>query len=363
MNRAYRCRIYPNKEQQLQMTRTFGCCRFIYNIMLSDKIKEYEKNRKMLRNTPAQYKKEYPWLKEVDALALSNVQLHLEKAYKNFFRDPKVGFPKFKSKHRETASYTTNMVKGNIRIEKNHLKLPKMSPVRMKLHREIPGNYILKSVTVTMEPSGKYYASLLFVCENQAAEKKELQKVLGIDYAMNGLGVFSDGTRAEYPGFYRKAMEKLAAEQRKLSHCVKGSRNYQKQKRKVALVHEKIRNQRKDYQHKLSRKLAAEYDAVCVEDLKLKELSSQHHFGKSVMDNGYTAFLEKLSYKLEETGGRLIKIDPYYPSSKTCSCCGKIKEDLSLADRIYQCECGNCMDRDVNAAINIRSEGIRIISA
>lgn len=368
MNKAYRFRIYPDQKQKEMLSKTFGCCRFLYNIMLEDKIKEYKVTKKMLKNTPAQYKKQFPWLKEVDSLALANVQLHLETAYKNFFRDPKIGFPKFKSKHRSTNSYTTNVVNGNIRLGNRKLKLPKMTAMKIKQHREIPENYSLKSVTVSREPSGKYYASLLYeyaANENQiaATKLKDEYKILGMDYAMAGMAVFSNGSRCEYPSYYRKAEKKLAREQRRLSKCIKGSWNYQKQRKKVALCHEKVRNQRKDYHHKLSRKIADMYDAVAVEDLNMKAMSQYLNLGKGIMDNGYGMFLNLLEYKIRERGKTLVKVDKFYPSSKTCSKCGKIKEHLELSERIYECDCGNRMDRDLNAAINIREEGKRILCA
>lgn len=368
MNKAYHFRIYPNKEQAEMLAKTFGCCRFLYNIMLEDKIREYQETKRMLKNTPAKYKKEYPWLKEVDSLALANVQLHLETAYRSFFHDQKIGFPKFKSKHKSRNSYTTNVVNGNITVKDGRIKLPKISPIKMKKHREVPSEYKLKSVTVRREPSGKYYASLLYeyaVCENQTEckDRTEELQILGMDYAMEGMAVLSDGTRCIYPSYYRKAEVKLSREQRKLSKCEKGSQNYQKQKRRVALCHEKIRNQRKDFQHKLSRQLAEKYDAVAVEDLNMKAMSQCLHLGKGIMDNGYGQFLNMLNYKLETKGKKLIKVDRFYPSSKTCSQCGKVKENLQLSERIYKCDCGNRMDRDVNAAINIREEGRRILCA
>ena len=296
INRAVKIRIYPNKEQIIQIEKTIGCSRFLYNRMLADKIRHYQEEKKMLKNTPAGYKKEYPWLKEVDSLALANVQLNLEGAFRKFFR----------------------------------------------------------------EPSGKYFASLLFDCENQTAEKRQAEKFLGMDFAMHGMCVFSTGERAGYPMFYRNAEKKLAREQRKLSRCEKGSRNYQKQKKKVALYHEKIKNQRKDFQHKLSHSLAEDYDAVCVEDLNLKGIAGGLHFGKGIQDNGYGQFLSMLGYKLEERGKYLIKVDRYFASSKICSVCGHKKKELALSERIYLCECGNRMDRDVNAAVNILKEGKRI---
>ena len=245
-------------------------------------------------------------------------------------------------------------------MQDTHLKLPKMSVIRIKLHRQIPSDWKLKSVTVSREPSGKYFASLLFCCEDQTVEKRPAERFLGIDFAMQGMCVFSTGERAGYPMFYRKAEKKLAREQRKLSHCEKESRNYQKQKKRVALCHEKIKNQRKDFQHKLSRELAERYDAVCVEDLNLKGMSGGLHLGKGVQDNGYGQFLFMLGYKLEECGKYLIKVDRYFASSKICSVCGHKKKELALSDRMYVCECGNRMDRDVNAAVNIREEGKRI---
>ena len=201
------------------------------------------------------------------------------------------------------------MINGNICLQEKSLKLPKMTPIKIKLHRSIPEGWKLKSVTVSREPTGKYFASLLFDCENQTAEKRQAEKFLGIDFAMHGLCVFSTGERAGYPMFYRSAEKKLAREQRKLSRCEKGSRNYQKQRKRVALCHERIKNQRKDFHHKLSHDLAEKYDAVCVEDLNLKGIAGGLHFGKRIQDNGYGQFLSMLGYKLEERGKYLIKVD------------------------------------------------------
>ena len=372
--RAYKFRLYPDREQAELFQKTFGCCRFLYNHMLADKTEMYEKTGKMKRLTPAGYKKDHPWLKEVDSLALANVQLHLESAYKKYFSQEKAGHPKFKSKHRSRKSYTTNVVNGNIRIEGGKLRLPKAGYVKIRCHREIPEDYVLKSVTVSMEPSGKYYAALLYeypVSENQAGGKNMAAReragtggtpdVLGIDFAMQGMAVFSDGSRAGYPMYYRKAQERISREQRKLSHCRKGSRNYGKQKRILAKCYEKVRNQRKDYLHKLSRKIADGYDAAAVEDIDMKGMSRCLKFGKSVMDDSYGAFRNMLGYKLKDQGKELVVVGRFFPSSRMCSRCGHVKEELRLDERIYRCGCGNCMDRDVNAAVNIREEGCRIL--
>ena len=372
--RAYKFRLYPDREQADLFQKTFGCCRFLYNHMLADKTEMYEKTGKMKRLTPAGYKKDHPWLKEVDSLALANVQLHLEAAYKKYFSQEKAGHPKFKSKHRSRKSYTTNVVNGNIRIEGGKLRLPKAGHVKIRCHREIPENYVLKSVTVSMEPSGKYYAALLYeypVSESQAGGKNMADReregaagtpdVLGIDFAMQGMAVFSDGSRAEYPMYYRKAQERISREQRKLSHCRKGSRNYGKQKRILAKCYEKVRNQRKDYLHKLSRKIADGHDAAAVEDIDMKGMSRCLKFGKSVMDDSYGAFRNMLGYKLKDQGKELVIVGRFFPSSRMCSRCGHVKKELRLDERIYRCGCGNCMDRDVNAAVNIREEGRRIL--
>ena len=372
--RAYKFRLYPDGEQAELFQKTFGCCRFLYNHMLADKTEMYEKTGQINRLTPAGYKKDHPWLKEVDSLALANVQLHLESAYKKYFSQEKAGHPKFKSKHRSRKSYTTNVVNGNIRIEGGKLRLPKAGHVKIRCHREIPEDYVLKSVTVSMEPSGKYYAALLYeypVSESQAGGKNMADReragaagtpdVLGIDFAMQGMAVFSDGSRAGYPMYYRKAQERISREQRKLSHCRKGSRNYGKQKRILAKCYEKVRNQRKDYLHKLSRKIADGHDAAAVEDIDMKGMSRCLKFGKSVMDDSYGAFRNMLGYKLKDRGKELVVVGRFFPSSRMCSRCGHVKKELRLDERIYRCGCGNCMDRDVNAAVNIREEGRRIL--
>ena len=363
--RAYRFRIYPDREQEKLIHKTFGCCRFVYNCMLSERKEIYEKTGKTVRLTPAKYKKEYVWLKEVDSLALANVQLNLESAYQKFFREEKSEFPKFKSKRRSRKSYTTNVVNGNIRLENGKLRLPKVGFIKIRQHRPVPEEYILKSVTVSMEGSGKYYASLLyeyFVSESQTAGKiPEEMTILGIDFAMRGLAVFSNGEHAEYPMYYRKSQKKLAREQRKLSHCQRGSRGYERQRKKVAKCCEKIRDQRRDYLHKLSREIADSYDAVSVEDIDMQAMSRSLNFGKSVTDDSFGMFRAMLRYKLEEQNKNLVKVGRFFPSSKMCSRCGNVKKELALSERIYQCGCGNCMDRDVNAAVNIREEGRRLM--
>ena len=360
MNIVYRFRIYPNKSQKELFARTFGCVRFVYNRMLAEKIEYYEKTGKVLKVTPAKYKAEFPWLKEVDSLALCNAQLHLQTAYKNFFRDSSVGFPKFKSKKNPVRSYTTNCVNGNITLQSGKLKLPKAGWIHIKQHRNIDDSYILKGATVSQEADDKYYVSLLYAAEEPEHEIRSVKTAIGLDFSMSELYVDSNGAHTDYPHFFRKSQEKLAREQRRLSHCEKGSSRYMKQKKKIARLHAHIARQRKDYLHKESRKITNFYDLVCIESLNMKEMSQDSRFGKSVHDNGWGMFTDFLSYKLERAGKKMVRIDKWYPSSKICSCCGKLKKDLKLEDRMYSCTCGNQMNRDENAAINICREGLRI---
>ena len=364
MNKAYKFRIYPNAEQQTMLTKTFGCVRFIYNRMLSHKIKYYEEMKQKLNNTPARYKKEFEWLKEVDSLALANAQMNLQTAYGNFFKSPKTGFPKFKSKKSNRRSYTTNCVNGNISIDSGYIKLPKVGTVKLKQHRNIPVDYKLKSVTVSQTPSGKYYASVLFEYENQV-QLIEPHSFLGLDFSMHELYKDSNGNEPCYPRYYRQAENRLAREQRKLSKMQKGSNNRNKQRIKVAMLHEKVANQRKDFLHKQSRQIANAYDCICIENLDMKAMSQSLNFGKSVSDNGWGMFVAYLKYKLRDIGKQLIKVDKFFASSQICSICGyKNTGTKNLSVRAWDCpQCGSHHDRDINAATNIKNEGTRIVTA
>jgi putative transposase len=332
--------------------------------MLADKIKYYEKTKQKLNNTPAQYKSEFEWLKEVDSLALANAQMNLQTAYNNFFRSPKVGFPKFKSKKSNHRSYTTNCINGNISITNGYIRLPKIGFIKLKQHRNIPSDYKLKSATVSQTPSGKYYVSVLFEYENQIQEI-EPHSFLGLDFSMHELYKDSNGNEPCYPRYYRQAEKKIRREQRKLSLMQKGSKNRDKQRVKVAKLYEKVANQRKDFLHKQSRQITNAYDCVCIENLDMKAMAQALNFGKSVSDNGWCIFTTFLKYKLEEQGKKLIKIDKFFASSQTCSCCGyKNPDTKNLSIRAWDCpECGTHHDRDVNAAINIRNEGMRLVFA
>ena len=364
MNKTYKYRIYPNQSQVILINKTFGCCRFIYNKMLEDKISYYQETKLSLKNTPAQYKQEFEWLKEVDSLALSNEQLHLQTAYNNFFRNPKTGFPKFKSKKFDKKSYTTNCVNNSIRIiSQNHIQLPKLGVVRFIEHRRIPKDYIIKSATISQSASGKYYISILTEYGYEIPIiSLDKSKSIGLDYSSHDFYVDNQNRSPEnFQHLYRNSESKLAKEQRKLSHMKLHSANYEKQKIKVATVHEKIKNQRKDFIEKLSYSLSQNYDVVCVEDINLKNIAQSLNLGKSTNDNGFGMFKTRLQQKLELKGKKFIKIDKWFPSSKLCRFCGCINSDLKLSDRAWTCGCGQTLNRDENAAINILNQGLLLV--
>ena len=368
-NKAYKFRLYPTKQKEDLINKTFGCCRFIFNAMLDERINVYEQlkdDKESLYSykykTEKQFKEEYEWLKEVDSIALQQSRRCLEASYKNFFVGKgKVGFPKFKSKKNNNFSYTTINQKGTIKLSDDfkYIKLPKLDYVRIKCHRQIQNNEIIKSATISKNPSGKYYISILVEYEFEHPQPiLSKQNSLGLDYSSNNFYVDSQGNEANYPRYFRLLEDKLAREQRKLSNMQKGSKNRDKQRIKVAKIYEHISNCRKDFCHKLSKKLADKYDYICLEDINLHWLAQTLHLGKSTNDNGFGMFRQFLFYKMLEKGKQLIKIDKWFPSSKMCHVCGCINHDLKLSDRIWTCSCGEILNRDINAAINIKNVGL-----
>jgi putative transposase len=371
MNKAFKYRIYPSPEQEILINKTFGCVRFVYNKMLANRKEVYEQfkdDKETLKQQkyllPAEFKKEFEWLKEVDSLALANAQLNLQTAYKNFFRDQSIGFPKFKNKHRDKKSYTTNNQGGTIRlIDSKTIRLPKLKDVRIKLHRQLPKEAVIKSATISKTPTGKYYISVLVEFE---ADIKPVtpttETILGLDYSSKTLFVDSQANNADYPKFYRQAEAKLKKAQRKLSKRQKGSKNRDKQRRKVAKLHEKVANQRKDFLHKLSRQIADDYSAIAIEDLNMRGMAQCLNLAKSTNDNGFGMLKTFLTYKLIEQGKQLVVIDKWFPSSKMCRFCNNKNRELTLSDRTWTCShCGAELDRDINAAINIKNEGCRLL--
>ncbi|KFL42852.1 transposase [Lysinibacillus sp. BF-4] len=374
--KAYKFRLYPTEEQELFFAKSFGCVRKVYNLMLEDRINGYEEtkndsSKKRIFPTPAKYKKEFPYLKEVDSLALANSQLNLDKAYKNFFRDKSVGFPRFKSKKNPVQSYTTNNQNGTIALMDNKfIKVPKLkSLIRIKLHRQPKG--VIKSATISRRSSGKYYISLL--CKEEISELPKVNSAIGIDLGITDFAIFSDGQKSDNNKFTSKMAKKLKREQRKLSRRallakqksinLSEARNYQKQKRKVARLHEKVMNQRTDFLNKLSTELINNYDIICIEDLNIKGMLRNHKLAKSISDVSWSSFVTKLQYKADWYGREIIKIDKWFPSSQICSECGHKDGKKSLEIREWACPiCHTCHDRDINASINILTEGLRIHS-
>ena len=376
MNKAIKYRIYPTREQAVLFAKTFGCCRKVYNLMLADKMESYQATGKFVAVTPAKYKKEYSYLKEVDSLALANAQINLQSAFRSRFtkkRKRKNGFPKFKSAKKSRKSYTTNNQKGTITLmDSRYIKLPKVGKVKAKIHRQPEMDWQLKSATVSQNSDGKYYVSVLFELESQpSAYVADKTNAIGLDYASDGLYVDDNGNKGTNHKYYRESHRKLAKAQRRLSR-MQGSKkkeeksaNYLKQLKKVNRIHRRIANQRLDNLHKISTEIANQYDVVCVESLNMKSMSNKKFGnGKSTMDNGYGMFLKMLEYKFADRKKYLVKVDKWFPSSQICNGCGKVHSEMkNLNNRIMKCDCGLIIGRDQNAAINIKKEGLRILKS
>lgn len=374
-NKAIKYRVYPTIEQSIIFAKTFGCCRKVYNLMLSDKIESYKTTAKFVSVTPAKYKKDYPFLKEVDSLALANVQLNLQSAFKNRFsksRKKKTGFPKFKSAKHSRKSYTTNNQKGTVTVmDDKYIRLPKVGKVKAVIHRIPDGNWIIKSATVSQESDDKYYVSVLFEFEMSANNYvADTANAIGLDYASDGLYVDSNGNVGTNHKYYRESHDKLAKAQRRLSR-MKGSKkheeksnNYIKQLRKVNKIHRHIASQRLDNLHKISTEIANQYDVVCVESLNMRSMANRGFGnGKATLDNGYGMFLSMLEYKLSDRNKYFIKVNKWFPSSQICHCCGVLHPEMKdLSRRIMKCGCGIQISRDQNASINILNEGLRLLT-
>ena len=370
IHKAYKIRIYPNEVQKVFFAKSFGCTRFIWNRMLADKKDYYRLHKKFLKNTPAQYKKEFEWLREVDSLALANVQMQLQQGFQSFFKRPDTGFPKFKHKGKKD-SYTTNNQKGTVAIDGSFIKLPKIGRIKANIHRSING--LIKSVTVSKAPTGKYYVSVLV--ETIATPFLKTQSNIGIDLGLTDFIVLSDGTKVANPKFLAKIKDKLARAQKimskrsavakKANRKLSESSNYQKQKRKVANIHEKISNSRKDFLHKQSFNIVKSHDIIVIEDLNVSGMLKNHKLAKAISDSSWSTFTTMLDYKADWYGKQLIKVDRWFPSSKTCSVCGYVlgKDELKLSDRSWNCpSCKSENDRDLNASVNILNEGLRCLT-
>ena len=373
--RAVKVELYPTDEQRILIHKTFGCVRAVWNDMLGDEQEFYAAADKHFIPTPAKYKKKRPYLSEVDSLALCNAQLALKKAFKHFFKNPgHFGHPKFKTKKKAKKSYTTNcqyLKSGpTVFTTKNAVRLPKLGLVKANLYRQVSDGCdlrrrscgVLKSATISEAKSGRIFCALLYEFDVPAPKEvlPTLENSIGLDYSSPLFYVDHENRSPDKPRWFRESEAKLAHEQRLLSHMKYGSKNYIRQLRKIEVLQERIANQRKDFAHKESRRIANAYGAVCVEDLDLQAMAQSLNLGKSTNDNGFGMFREFLKYKLEEQGKHLIKVDKWYPSSKTCHYCGGYYKDLQLGEEEWICpHCGKHILRNQNAGINIRREGIR----
>lgn len=399
INKGYKYKIKPNKEQILYFEQAFGCNRKLYNTYvdyLYNQLEQQNYINGLIKNiklpSPKSIKDNFDYMKEIDSLSFCNTQIGFKNAIKKFnktydkksytkrslkrkktlniiptFRDLK-GIPKFKSKKMNQDSFkTNNQSRGgkwrDIRIQDNLLYMPKIKgSIKIVFHRQLPKNSIIKNITISKDCRGTYYASLC-VEYDKDIKKISSNKVLGLDYSQHDFYVSSEGEKANYPRYYRKMENKLKLEQQKLSRKQLKSNNWIKQKKKISKIQLKIANQRKDWLHKKSYELANNFDVICVEDIDLRGMGQTLHLAKNLHDNGFGMFRTMLKYKLEERGKQFIKIDRFYPSSKRCNDCGHINKELKLSDREWVCsECGSIIDRDYNAALNIKEVGTTLLA-
>ena len=364
--RAYKYRFYPTQEQQVLLAKSFGCARFVYNRFLALRNQAYQDHKINISYIDAAFlltldkqKDELSFLKEVPAVVLQQSLRNADAAYSNFFKK-KAKYPKFKSKW---SRQSIRFVPGSFNYDgKYSITLAKMdSPLKIKWSRTIPRGAKVKSVTVSKEPSGRYFVS--FLCEDSVAQKLKTDKTIGLDFGLKDFITTSDGERVISPKHYRQVEKKLAKAQRDLSRKQKGSDNRQKARVKVAKAHAKVANQRKDFLHKLSSSIVHENQVICIEDIAVKNLSRNRHLSKSIMDSGWGEFVRQLEYKSHWYGRSLVKVDRFFPSSKTCSHCGCIKDHLNLSERNWTCsDCGVVHDRDYNASVNIKAEGTAVLA-
>ena len=361
MYKAYKYRIYPTNEQENLLAKSFGCARWFWNYALNLCQETYKNTGKGLSRGYIQgllpaLKKEYEWLKEPYSQCLQVVALNLSTGYKNFF-DKKAMLPKFKSKHsRQSISYPQN-----VKVDGDYINLPKIGLVHCKRHRDFEGD--IKTVTVSRNPDGKYFVSVLIDDGKANPESVPVDKAVGIDVGLTHCAITSDGSKFTNPKFFVKCQRNLKRKQQKLYRKKKGSQNRKKAKLAVAKIHSQIARCREDFLQKLSRKIVNENQVIAVENLNIKGMVKNHNLATAISDVGWGMFCTMLKYKAESEGKQYIEIDRWFPTSKTCNVCLNQVEHLTLDVRAWTCKyCGTHHDRDVNAAINIRNEALRILA-
>ncbi|MGM0770138.1 MAG: IS200/IS605 family element RNA-guided endonuclease TnpB [Halobacteriota archaeon] len=360
MLKAYKYRMYPTKEQQEIFFKHFGACRFIYNWGLEQKIKTYEQDGKSIsrfdlnKGITILKRGDYEWLKEVNAQSLQGATLNLDNAFTKFFREKK-GFPKFKSRKNPVQAFNVPQ-NYKIDIENNRAFLPKIGNVKTILHRNI-GKGDLKTATVSRTSTGKFYISILVDDGLEFPKKAEIfvNDTVGVDVGIKNFAITSKGEKIDNPRHLKNSMKRLKVLSKRLSRKQKGSSNGDKARHQIAKLHEKISNQRHDFQHKVSTKLVSENQAIAVETLNVFGMLKNHHLAQHIADASWSSFVEKLEYKAEWYGKTILRIGQFKPSTKICNVCGHHNGKLTLADRQWVCpECTTTHDRDINAAINIK---------
>jgi putative transposase len=364
MYKAYKYKIKPTQEQEVLLAKHFGSVRFIFNKFLGERQNDYKENklsssynRDSAKLTQLKKQEEFSWLKEINSQTLQRTLKHLDDAYRSFF-SKKNNFPNFKSKHDSNQSFC---VPQFVRLEGDNLFIPKFKdPIKVILHRKFTGRLV--NCTISKTPTGEHFVSILV--ETVHEQKAKTGMVVALDLGIKDFAITSDGYKYKNNRYTKKYAKKLRKAQKHLSKKEKGSVRYNKQKLKVARLHKKIANSRRDNLHKVSSDLISKYDLIIIEDLNVAGMVKNHKLSKHIADVSWSSFVTLLQYKAEWNDKEVVKIGRWFPSSKTCHCCGYVKQNLKLSDREWVCpSCGENLDRDLNASKNILTEGLKYISA